>query len=131
MIMLKKDLITRHPLGIQGDEMDIISDGEFGAVLSRAGVGKTAFLVQLALNAMLRNRNVLHISLNDPVDKITLWYKELYNHLAQRHAIEQAGQIWESLLPHRFIMTFRVAEFSVPRLRGTTCGPYRARYISP
>jgi len=116
-MMLKKDLITRHPLGIQGDETDIISKGEFGAVLSRAGVGKTAFLVQLALNAMLRNRNVLHISMNDPVDKITLWYKELFHHLAQRHAVEEASQLWESLAPHRFIMTFRVAGFSVPRLR--------------
>jgi len=117
MIMLKKDLITRHPLGLQGDETDIISKGEFGAVLSRAGVGKTAFLVQLAINTMLRNRNVLHISMNDPVDKITLWYKELFHHLAQRHAVEEASQLWESLLPHRFIMTFRVAGFSVPRLR--------------
>ena len=117
MIMLKKDLITRHPLGIQGDETDIISNGEFGAVLSRAGVGKTALLVQLALNTMLRNRNVLHISLNDPVDKITLWYKELFNHLAQDHTVEEANQLWEFLLPHRFIMTFRVAGFSVPRLK--------------
>ena len=115
--MLKNDLIIKDPLGLQGDETDIISKGEFGAVLSRAGVGKTAFLVQLALNAMLRDRNVLHISLNDPADKITLWYKELFNHLAQRYAFEQAGQLWESLLPHRFIMTFRVAGFSVPRLR--------------
>ncbi|MBW2650056.1 MAG: cytoplasmic protein [Deltaproteobacteria bacterium] len=115
--MLKKDLITRHPLGLQGDETDVISSGEFGAVLSRAGVGKTAFLVQLALNTMLRDKNVLHISLSDPVDKITLWYKELFNHLAQRYAFEQAGQLWESLLPHRFIMTFRVAGFSVPRLK--------------
>ncbi len=117
MIMLKKDLITRHPLGVQVDETDIISTGEFGAVLSRAGVGKTALLVQLALNAMLRNRNVLHISMNDPVDKITLWYEELFKHLAERHAVEDASKLFESLLPHRFIMTFRVDTFSVPKLR--------------
>ncbi|HOO90520.1 MAG TPA: AAA family ATPase [Syntrophales bacterium] len=115
--MEKNDFPMKHPLGLEGNTTDLISKGEFGAVLSRAGVGKTAFLVQLALNAMLRDKNVLHISLNDPVDKITLWYKELFNHLAQRYAFEQAGQIWGTLLPHRFIMTFRVAGFSVPRLR--------------
>ncbi len=115
--MVKSDLITRHPFGLQGDEPDILSKGEFGAVLSRAGVGKTALLVQLALNAMLRDRNVLHISLNDPVDKITLWYKELFHHLTQRDAVEATGLLWESLLPHRFIMTFRIAGFSVPKLR--------------
>ena len=115
--MVKSDLITRHPFGLQGGEPDIISEGQFGAVLSRAGVGKTALLVQLALNAMLRDKNVLHISLNDPVDKITLWYKELFHHLTQRDAVEQGGPLWESLLPHRFIMTFRIAGFSVPKLR--------------
>ena len=115
--MVKSDLITRHPFGLQGDEPDIISEGEFGAVLSRAGVGKTALLVQLALNAMLRDKNVLHISLNDPVDKITLWYEELFHHLTRRDAVEATGQLWDSILPHRFIMTFRIAGFSVPKLR--------------
>ncbi len=66
---------------------------------------------------MLRDRNVLHISLNDPVDKITLWYEELFHHLTQRDIVEQGGPLWESLLPHRFIMTFRIAGFSVPKLR--------------
>ncbi|MBW2560613.1 MAG: AAA family ATPase [Deltaproteobacteria bacterium] len=114
--MVKSDLVTRHPFGLQGGESDIISAGEFGAVLSRAGVGKTALLVQLALNAMLRDRNVLHISLNDPVDKVTLWYEELFQHLTQRDAIERGGPLWESLLPHRFIMTFKISAFSVPKL---------------
>ncbi|MBN2398022.1 MAG: AAA family ATPase [Deltaproteobacteria bacterium] len=115
--MVKKDLITRHPFGLKGDETDIISGGQFGAVLSRAGVGKTALLVQLALNAMLRDKNVLHISMNDPVDKVTLWYEELFHHLTQRDDVEQGGLLLESLLPHRFIMTFRIAGFNIPKLR--------------
>jgi len=115
--MVKSDLITRHPLGLQGDELDLISAGQLGAVLSRAGVGKTALLVQLALNAMLRDQNVLHISMHDPVDKITLWYEELFHLLTDRGEAEQGDLLLESLLPHRFIMTFRVAGFSVPKLR--------------
>ena len=115
--MVKKDLIIRHPFGLQGDETDIIAAGEFGAVLSRAGVGKTAFLVQLALNAMLRGKNVLHISMHDPVDKVTLWYKELFHHLTQRDDKKPGDILLESLLPHRFIMTFKVAGFSVPKLK--------------
>lgn len=114
--MVKKDLINRHPFGIKGGA-DIISEGQFGAVLSRAGVGKTALLVQLALNAMLRDQNVLHISMIDPVDKVTLWYEELFHLLTQRDEVEQGGILFESLLPHRFIMTFRVDGFSAPKLR--------------
>ena len=84
--------------------------------MARAGVGKTAFLVQLALNNMLREKNVLHISLNDPVKKVSLWYKEVFNRIAMQYAIHQSAQLWDTILPHRFIMTFKVEGFSVPKL---------------
>jgi hypothetical protein len=116
--MLKKDLILRNPLRVMGYENnDILSTGQFGAVLARAGVGKTAFLVQLSLNALLRGKNVLHISLEDPVHKVSLWYKEVFNLIADQYQVDQINQLWDSLLPHRFIMTFRVEGFSVPKLQ--------------
>ena len=115
--MLKNDLILRNPLRQLGFETeDILPAGAIGAVLSHAGVGKTALLVQLALNGMLRNQNVLHISLNDPVNKVNLWYSELFHHLAGRYEGAQINNLWESVLPHRFIMTFRVESFTVPKL---------------
>jgi hypothetical protein len=116
--MLRKDLILRNPLRMMGQENeDILNAGEFGAVLARAGVGKTAFLVQLSLNALLRGKNVLHISLADPVNKVSLWYKEVFNLIADQYKVDQINQLWESVLPHRFIMTFRVEGFSVPKLQ--------------
>lgn len=114
---MKKDLILRHPLRSLGYENeDILSEGSFGAVLARAGIGKTALLVQLALNTMLRGKKVLHVSLNDPVGKVVLWYEELFHHLAEQHKIERMNALWEDLLPERFILTFKVEGFSVPRL---------------
>ncbi|MDA8126431.1 MAG: AAA family ATPase [Deltaproteobacteria bacterium] len=116
-LMLKQELILRNPLRHLGFETEeILAAGSFGAVLANAGVGKTALLVQLALNGMLRSRNVLHISLNDPVNKVTLWYRELFQHLAGQCETPQIKQLWDSLLPHRFIMTFRVESFTVPKL---------------
>ena len=51
--MLKKELILRNPLRQLGFETeDILPAGAIGAVLAHAGVGKTALLVQLALNGM-------------------------------------------------------------------------------
>jgi len=115
--MLKKDLILRNPLRLMGrNSEDLLPEGGFGVVLARAGVGKTALLVQMALNALLRDVNVLHISLNDPVNKVSLWYKEMFRHLSGSCDTEPVKQIWESLLPHRFIMTFKVEGFSVPKL---------------
>jgi hypothetical protein len=115
--MLKQELILRNPLRQLGFETeDILPAGGFGAVLAHAGVGKTALLVQLAINGMLRNQNVLHISLNDPVNKVNLWYSELFHHLAGRDEGKQISRLWESVLPNRFIMTFRVESFTVPKL---------------
>ena len=115
--MLKNELILKNPLRRMGYESDdILKEGEFGAVMARAGVGKTAFLVQLALHSMLREKNVLHISLNDPVKKVSLWYREVFNRIATQYAIHQSAQLWDTILPQRFIMTFRVEGFSVPKL---------------
>ena len=130
--MLKKDLILRNPLRVMGQENDdLLAPGEFGAVLARAGVGKTAFLVQLSLNALLRGKNVLHISLTDPVNKVSLWYKEVFNLIAEQYQVDQINLLWESILPHRFIMTFRVEGFSVPKLQERLADLTEQQIFSP
>jgi hypothetical protein len=116
-MMLKKDLILRNPLRLMGQESEeIIPPGGCGAVLARAGVGKTALMIQLALNTLLSGKNVLHVSLNDPVDKVTLWYREVFSRLAQQYNISEINRLWDTILPHRFIMTFKIEGFSVPKL---------------
>ncbi|MDJ0780936.1 MAG: AAA family ATPase [Desulfosarcinaceae bacterium] len=115
--MLKQDLTVRNPLRLIGDgSEELLQAGSFGAVLARAGVGKTALTVQIALNSLLRESNVLHISLNDPVNKVTLWYKEVFRHLAEQYNVGQVKQLWDNLLPHRLIMTFAASGFSVATL---------------
>ncbi len=117
MIMLKKELILQNPLRfLENETGDILYEGGFGAVLARAGVGKTAILVQLAFNTILKGKNVLHISLDDPVNKLTLWYKEVFNNLTKQYESIETNPIWEAILPHRFIMTFRVEGFSTSKL---------------
>lgn len=115
--MLKQDLILRNPLRLlsaAGEE--ILQPGAFGAVLARAGVGKTALVIQLALNTMLQNKKVLHISLNQPVGKVSVWYQEVLGRFAQQHKVSQMEHLWETLAPHRFIMTFQAEGFSAPKL---------------
>ncbi len=115
--MLKKDLILRNPLRLLGQEDQyILPEGGIGAVLARAGVGKTALMVQLALDTLLREKNVLHVSLDDPVDKVSLWHKEVFHNMAEQYNLPQINQLWDSILPKRFIMTFKVDGFSVPKL---------------
>ncbi|PKN05878.1 MAG: cytoplasmic protein, partial [Deltaproteobacteria bacterium HGW-Deltaproteobacteria-7] len=115
--MIKKEMIYRNPLVNLGYENeDILSNGGFGAVLAYAGVGKTALLVQVALNAMLREQPVLHVSLNDAVSKVDVWYQELFHNIAENSGVVEVSEYWDKIQPYRFIMTFKVDGFSAPRL---------------
>ena len=117
LVMLKKDLIFRNPLRTIGGEADDMPPaGGFGAVSARAGVGKTALMVQLALDSLLRGQNVLHISLSDPVKKVCLWYEEVFRNVARLYDIGEMDPLWETILPHRLIMAFHAEGFSVDRL---------------
>ncbi|MFO8113332.1 MAG: AAA family ATPase [Desulfosalsimonadaceae bacterium] len=96
---------------------DIVAPGGFAAILARAGVGKTALLVQIAINSMLRGKNVLHISTADPVDKVGLWYREMFQRLNQEHTALEINKNRDQLLRHRFIMTFETESFSIAKLK--------------
>jgi len=116
-VMIKKEIIERNPLLQLGfsDEY-ILREGGMGAVLAYAGVGKTALLVQMALHAMMHEQPVLHVSLNDAVSKVDLWYRELFNDIAGKYDSAEIREYWEQILAFRFIMTFKVEGFSAPRL---------------
>jgi hypothetical protein len=115
--MLKSDMIRRNPLRMMGyEEEDILPKGGFGGLLARAGVGKTAFLVQIGMDKLLRNKTVLHVTIDEPVDKVCLWYEEVLRTLAKQCNVGKVDAFWDEVLPNRFIMSFRVGGFTVSRL---------------
>lgn len=116
--MIKKDLIARNPLRIlENAGNTMLNAGQFGMVAATAGVGKTAMLVQLALDSILNGKNILHISIGQPVKKVVLWYDEVFNNIKQEYSLEHAEEeMWENILPHRFIMTYNVETFKPHRL---------------
>ncbi len=116
--MLKNIFNVPYPGEPDGDRpIEIIKPGGFAAIIARAGVGKTALLVQIAINGMLREKNILHISTADPVEKVDLWYKEVFQRLGQEHDSLKSNKIKDQLLRHRFIMTFETETFSIAKLK--------------
>ncbi|RJP94958.1 MAG: cytoplasmic protein [Desulfobacteraceae bacterium] len=130
--MLKNQLILKDPLNSLGfGTEETEKAGNFGAVASRAGVGKTAFLVQIAISSLLKNKNVLHISIKDPVEKVNLWYKEMFFNLTQPSRTKQDKELWESLLTRRFIMTFETENFDLSKLTSRIDGLKTQNIFSP
>jgi len=130
--MPKQSVIFRNPLRLLGgDASTILPSGGFGAISARAGVGKTALLVQIALERMLHDQDVLHVSLGDPLDKVKLWYKQVLTGLASTYEKDLVKDMWDDAAHHRMIMTFNVEDFSVPRFEERLTDLTEQLIISP
>lgn len=116
--MTQNNKTLADPLGLLGiGNGDALAPGGFGAIMARAGVGKTTLIVQVALNHMAHGRKILHISLREPIAKVDVYYREVFDRQAQQYQLPNSEALWDDIIAHRFIMTFQVEEFSVPKLK--------------
>ncbi len=92
--------------------------GHLALVMARAGVGKTAFLVGIGIDALLSGQKVLHISLERTVDKIRAWYDDLLLAMLRReNKLEHRAALQLELERRRNIHTYVGRSFSAERLR--------------
>lgn len=92
--------------------------GKLAVVMGRAGVGKTAFIVGIGIDALLSGQKVLHISLERTVDKIRTWYDDLLVEMLRiEKKLEHFGTIQLDIERNRHIHTYVDQNFSIDRLR--------------
>jgi hypothetical protein len=115
--MGNEELVLNNPLRALGLEEKIKSDEQsMGLVVSRAGLGKTAILVQIALDSMLRGNRVLHVSIGESIDKAKNWYNDILSLLIEGKEIENVHEVISEILRNRMIMTFKETSFSPIKL---------------
>ena len=93
--------------------------GRMALVMSRAGVGKSAFLVGIGLDSLLAGQRVMHVSRHRTVDKVRERYDEIFHELVQNNGIEpaDAARIQLEIERRRHIYTFLGDSFSVDKIR--------------
>ena len=92
--------------------------GHLAVVMARAGVGKTAFLVGIGIDALLSGQKVLHISLERTVEKVRDWYDDLLKEMLRREKqLEHWTAIQLEIEKRRNIHTYVGRSFSADRLR--------------
>lgn len=92
--MYRKEVNERSPLRIL--ERSIhggLGKGNLGVVMARAGVGKTAFLIQVGLDDLMRQRQVLHVSIGQTVEHVQTWYYALFDDLARLTSLDDRDGI--------------------------------------
>jgi hypothetical protein len=107
--MGKEDLIASNPLRVLGlDRKAEEGKQSLGLVMARAGLGKTAILVQIALDSMIRGNRVLHVSTGESIEKTRDRYDDILALTLKDHSFEDLAEVGQK----RMIMTFRENVFS-------------------
>lgn len=96
-----------------------LGKGNLGLVMSRAGVGKTACLVQIALDDLLRERPVLHVSLDQTMDHVQSWYDALFEDLVITSDLDDADLSRQMVARGRMIAAFKDHDLWPDRLEKT------------
>jgi hypothetical protein len=116
--MYGKELNERNPLrlfehSIHGG----LGRGNVGVVVARHGIGKTAFLVGIALDDAMRGRKVLHVSLDKTVDHVREFYDEIFMDLAHSAHLEDLSAERLEMERNRIIHTYAGKSFTIHKLR--------------
>jgi hypothetical protein len=115
--MQEMDLADNNPLRIFAQDTDGNTvNKRMGLLMSRAGLGKTAILVQIALDSILRGNQVLHVSVGQSLDKTRAWYDDILKDIAGELKAEESNELRDKVLRNRLIMTFEESSFSRPKL---------------
>ena len=116
--MYRKFVNARSPLrllekGLHGG----LGIGNIGALVAGHGVGKTPFLVGVALDELLRQGTVLHVALNQTVSHVRAHYDTVYEELASSTRLDDAAGTHTEIDRHRSIRAYAPSGFSAAKLR--------------
>ena len=106
--MIKEQLIKRSPIRVFEETLDGgLGIGHSGVLAAQKGVGKTASLVHIATDKLLRGQNVLHISFADDPKHIVTWYEQVFREVAKAYKLENAMDVHDDIIRHRLILHFK------------------------
>ncbi|MEW6594459.1 MAG: hypothetical protein AB1413_06255 [Thermodesulfobacteriota bacterium] len=114
--MLKKELIEKNPIRHLNVCTESNVSSRMGLVISRAGLGKTAILVQIALDSLLNGKQVIHVSVGQSLEKTRIWYDDMFKDIAAGCKLDNPYEVYDEIMHNRMIMTFKESKLSRAKL---------------
>ncbi len=112
-----KDLIDKSPIRVFEESINGgLGRGNLGVLASRHGVGKTACLVHLAIDKLIRNESVVHVSFGTNVEHTMNWYKEVFREITEFKGLDNSYELYETLRTNRVMMNFSQENVSVDKI---------------
>jgi hypothetical protein len=113
--MYRKEVNERSPMRVFEKSIHGgLGRGNVGVVAAGPGVGKTPILVQIALDELLRDRRVLHISHEHAVDHVRAYYGEIFHDLSTTSRLAEPEAVNLELERHRLILSLMSESASAP-----------------
>jgi hypothetical protein len=115
---MAQEIFERSPMRIVSQYLDGgLEAGQVGVIAARAGVGKSTLLVHIGLDALLRDIDVLHVSMRDTVDHVRAYYDEIFAALARTRNVRERASAMVAAERHRMIHSYLDRVFSVDHLK--------------
>lgn len=115
--MFRKEINTQSPLRILEQSIHGgLGKGNLGVVMARAGIGKTAFMVQIGLDDLMRERDVLHVALGQQLEHVQSWYDALFSDLANLSNLDDRESVRMNVVRRRCIQAYVEHKLSAERL---------------
>lgn len=116
--MHRKEVNERSPMRVLEQAIrGGLGHGNIGVMVARPGLGKTAFLVGVAMDDLLRGQKVLHVSLDHTVEKVRDYYDDIYAEIAHKRELEDVWKVRVEMERNRRIHCYPPENFSVAKLR--------------
>jgi hypothetical protein len=114
-----KDFVSFSPLKLlEKSSRKGLGTGNLGVLIARAGVGKTACLINIAFDRIFRQGKLVHISLEEGPEKVRSYYNVMYHDLVKALDLTEDYEYYRMLVDrNRMILAYLNQSFDTERLR--------------
>jgi hypothetical protein len=96
-----------------------LGPGNLGVLIARAGVGKTACLVHIALDRIFRGDPLVHVSVEEGPEKVDSYYNVIFHDLVKALDMKDEEDLRLMMERNRMILAYMRRSFDVTRLRAS------------
>ncbi len=96
-----------------------LKQGEIGLITAKKGLGKTSVLVQFGMDALLADKQLVHVSFDQHSSNVISWYSSIFSEIAKKKNINNAAELKDEIMRERTILNFNPENFTLQKVINT------------